>query len=76
MPSVRDQCDLSKSGTFCVYCARVYSFGSDPDQSGRIVLQGLVAAARILRLLDRWSPWGGAVALVDLGKVNILCPIL
>ena len=55
---------------------QVYSFGSDPDQSGRMVQQGLVAAPRILRLGERWSPWGGAGALVDLGKVNVLCPIL
>ena len=68
---------LVKILTFCVDCARVYSCCSDPDQSGRIVLQGLVAAARILRLGERWSPWGGAGALVDFGKVNVLsCPIL
>ena len=29
---------------------QVYSVGSDPDQSGRIVLQGLVAAPGIIRL--------------------------
>ena len=67
---------LVKSGTFCVDCARVYSFGSDPDQSGRIGLQGLVAAPRIIRLGESCFPWGAAGALVDLGKVNVLCPIL
>ena len=67
---------LVKSETFCVDCARVYSFGSDRDQSGRIVLQDLVAAPRIIRLGENWSPWGGAWALVDLGKVYVLCPIL
>ena len=35
---------------FVLTVSRVYSFGSDPDQSGRIVLQGLVAAPRIIRL--------------------------
>ena len=55
---------------------QVYSFGSGPDQSGRIVLQGLVAAPRIIRLAENWSPWGGAGALVDFGKVNVFCPIL
>ena len=55
---------------------QMYSFGSGPDQSGRIVLQGLVAAPRIIRLGENWSSWGGAWALVGLGKVNVLCPIL
>ena len=55
---------------------QVYSFGSGPDQSGLIVLHGLVAAPRIIRLGENWSPWGGAWALVDLGKVNVLCLIL
>ena len=55
---------------------QVYSFGSDPDQSRRIVLQGLVAAPPIIRLGEYWSPWGGAGALVDLGEGNVLCHIL
>ena len=46
---------------------QVYSFGSDPDQSGRIVLQGLVAAPRIIRLGENWSPWRGSGALVTWG---------
>ena len=33
---------------------QVYSFGSDPDQSGRIALQDLVAAARIIRLWENY----------------------
>ena len=41
---------LVRGGTFCVDCPSVYSFDSDPDHSGRIVLQGLVAAPRIIRL--------------------------
>ena len=55
---------------------RVHSFGSGPDQSGRIVLKGLVAAPRIIRLGENWSPWGRAGALVDLGNLNVLCLIL
>ena len=55
---------------------QVYSFGSDPDQSGRIVLQGLVAAPRIIRLGGNCSPWEGAGASVDLGKINVLCPVM
>ena len=55
---------------------QVYSFVSDPDRRGRIVLQGMVAAPRIIRLGESCSPWGRAGALVDLGKVNVLCPIL
>ena len=51
---------------------QVYGFCSDPDQSGRIVLQGLVAAPRIIRLGESCSPWGRAGALFDLGKVNFL----
>ena len=55
---------------------QVYSFGSEPDQSGRIVLQGLVAAAGIIRLGEIYPRGGRAGALFDLGKVNVLCPIL
>ena len=55
---------------------KVPSFGSGPHQSGRIVLQGLVAAPRIIRLAENWSPWEEAGALVDLGNLNVLCPIL
>ena len=49
---------------------QVYSLGSDPDRSGRIVLQGSVAAPRIISLGESYSPWGGAGALVDLGNLN------
>ena len=52
---------------------QVYSFCSDPDQSGRIVLQGLVAAPRIIRLGESCSSWGRAGALVDLGEGK--CPL-
>ena len=44
----------------------------DPDQSGRIVLQGLVAASRIIRLGVNCPRGGRAGALFDLGKVNSL----
>ena len=76
----RDQRDLSQGWNFlcllslgCIASAQTVDL---IDQSGRIVLQGLVAAPRIIRLGESCSPWGGAGALVDLGKVNVLCPIL
>ena len=52
---------------FVLTVHRVHCFGSGPDRSGRRVLQGLVAAPRIIRLGENWSPWGRAGALVTWG---------
>ena len=75
VPSARDQHDLSQGWNFlCLLSLRcMYIFGSDPDQSGRIVLQGLVAAPRIIRLRESCSPLGRAGALVDVGEGK--CPL-
>ena len=42
---------------------QVHSFGSGPDQSGRIVVQGLVAAPRIIRLGGKTGPRGEELGL-------------
>ena len=67
VPSVREQRDLSQGWNFFCTVPQVQSFGSDPYQSGRIVLQGLVAAPRIIRLWGNCSPCGEAGALVTWG---------
>ena len=41
---------------FVLTVPQVHSFGSGPDQSGRIVLQGLVAAPRIIKVGGKTGP--------------------
>ena len=42
---------------------QVHSFGSGPDQSGRIVLQGLVAVPPIIKLGGETGPRGEELGL-------------
>ena len=61
---------------FVLTVHQVHSFCSGPDQSGRIVTQGLVEVPLIIRLRGKLVTVGRAGALADLGSLNVLCPIL
>ena len=58
LPSVCDQRDLVRGGTFCVDCPRVHAFCLGPDQSGRIGAEGWVEAPHILRPGGKLVPMG------------------